>query len=640
MLTALARGARSRPAVPDSGVATSARRGGLAGLLALAALLALPHTASAALRWSACPDFRGVRCSSLTVPLDRTGVDPGQVRLRIARIGRRSGPTLMYLSGGPGGAGVSEMLSIMDVVPQLRGRFRIIGYDQRGTGRSGLLRCPAIEHDPHLRSPRAAAKCAQGLGAARRHYTTPDSVEDMEAIRQQLGVDKLTLFGISYGTDLALQYARFHPDHVARLIIDSVLDPDDRDPFFQPSFHNMAPTLRALCPARCRGLSADPAADLAQLVTRLRAKPMTGVAYDARGRSHRVTFGPTAMLDLMFNADYDPALRAALPAALLAALAGDPDPLARLLREGEKFNDLGPPSEFSSARYATVCEETPLPWDPGTPFEARGAATSQRLAALPPNAFFPFDAAAVVEDEINLCLNWPDVPRPAPVTPAGGYPAVPTLILQGAEDLRTPPEESAAVAAKIPGSKRLVVPGVGHAIVGADPSGCGVSALLRFVANRPGPTTCRRVPTRVPGVHYAPASFTALRGVPGLPRKVGRTVRAVAATIDDLRLVLSPAILANSGGGLRGGSWAAHGRRLDLRRYEAVPGVTLTGGGSRALRMRVGGGNAAHGTLMLRSGGRLSGMLDGKRIALRIGTSAASAVAAHASASRPAVREP
>src|SRR3954471_21851997 len=314
-------------------------------LLALLSLLVLPHAAQA-LTWSACPGFSGVRCATVTVPLDRTGADPGQVPLRVGRIGKSTGKTLMSLAGGPGGAGVSEMLGVIPIVPALMRRYRVVGYDQRGTGRSGLLRCPALERDPHLRDTAAAEQCATGLGVARRHYTTADSVQDMEAIRQQLGVDRLTLFGISYGTELALAYARAFPAHVDRLIIDSVVDPDDADPFFTPRFRNMAPSLRALCPARCKGLSADPAADLARLVAAVRTKPLRGFAYDARGRSHREMISPVSLLALMFQADYAPPLRAAMPAAINAALARDGAPMARLLREGDRFDDLGSPRSF------------------------------------------------------------------------------------------------------------------------------------------------------------------------------------------------------------------------------------------------------------------------------------------------------
>jgi pimeloyl-ACP methyl ester carboxylesterase len=598
-----------------------------AALLSLLCTLVAPAAAHA-LRWRPCSDFPDARCSHLTVPLDRSGVDPGTVRLRLADIGGRRRQVLMYLSGGPGGAGVSEMLGVMQSVPEVAARFRVIGFDQRGTGRSGLLRCPEIERDVRLSSPTAAQKCAERLGARRRHYTTPDSVADMEAIRQALGVQKLTLFGISYGTELALEYARAHPDHVARLIVDSVLDPDDRDPFFTAAFRAMTPTLRNLCPAGCRGISTDPVGDLATLVARVRAAPATGVAYDRRGRRHRMRITPTTLVDYMFDADYDPALRAALPAAVRAALHGDYAPLARLQRDGDVLAPVGPPSDFSSARYATVCEETPLPWAPGTPIAQRPAQAAAAAAARGPGAFRPFDAATAASDEVSLCLRWPDVPRPvAPVIP-GPYPAVPTLILQGGEDVRTPPEDSAHVASLIPGAIRVVVPGVGHAVTGDDASGCGERALLDFVAGAKVKATCRRVRTHVPAVPAPPTSFSALAKVGGFPARVGRTLRAIAATLDDLRLVLSPISLSNSGGGLRGGSWAVRdrGSQLVLRRYETVPGVTLSGSSRGArIRLRVGGRSAAHGTLVLRSGGRLSGRLGGRRIRVRLGSAAAAA---------------
>ena len=72
-----------------------------------------------------------------------------------------------------------------------------------------------------------------------------------------------------------------------------MVDTEDTDPFFTAGFRAMGPSLRSLCPGGCRGIRADPAADLAQLVAQLRAAPLRRVAYDARGRSHRVRIGPT-----------------------------------------------------------------------------------------------------------------------------------------------------------------------------------------------------------------------------------------------------------------------------------------------------------------------------------------------------------
>jgi pimeloyl-ACP methyl ester carboxylesterase len=600
-------------------VASTARKAVLPALLALTALLALPNIASAALDWRSCVDFRDARCASVTVPLDRAGVDPGTIDLRVGRAGKTTAPTLMYLSGGPGGAGLSEMLSVVSSLPELQSRFRLIGYDQRGTGRSGLLRCPKLEKDPHLRSTSAGEDCANRLGVARKHYTTADSVEDMEAIRAQLGVDKLTLFGISYGTELAIQYARTYPQHVERLILDSVVDPDDPDPYFTSTFRAMAPTLRSLCPGHCAGISENPAGDLGQLVAQLRAKPMVQRAFDDHGHAHKVTLTALDLLDLMLVTDYIPPLRAMLPIAVRSALEGDGALLARMIRDSSALDVLGSPRDFSTARYATVCETEPMPWDPGTPIDARPAIVQQRISALPADTFAPFDPPIVVEDEIDLCLRWPDVPRPPSTAAPLPYPTVPTLILQGGEDLRTPPEVSARVAARIPGAVRIVVPGTGHSTV-SDPRTCSRSAIDRFIAGKSLPKSpCKRIPTGIPAVLGAPKSFDSLRVSGGLPRKIGRTVSALGATLDDLRLVVSPAALATSGGGLRGGSWAIDGNKLVLRNYEAVTGVTVSGSGNARISLRVSGSKAASGEVTLRSGGRLSGTLGGRKISLRLG---------------------
>ena len=99
------------------------------------------------------------------------------------------------------------------------------------------------------------------------------------------------------------------------------------------------------------------------------------------------------------------------------------------------------------------------------------------------------------------------------------------------------------------------------------------------------------------------------------------------ATINDLDLVLSPATLTANGGGLRGGSWGIEGRRLVLRDYQAVTGVTVSGGGdlTRSLTFRIAGTKAAKGTLVLSSRG-LVGRAGGKRVVLRLTSAQASAL--------------
>src|SRR5206468_3314718 len=93
---------------------------------------------------------------------------------------------------------------------------------------------------PMRSSVRAARPQRRGAGddrslrrapPARAFYTTRDSVEDFEALRKALGVDKVTLYGVSYGTKVAVAYAMAHPEHVESLVLDSVVDPTYSDPF-------------------------------------------------------------------------------------------------------------------------------------------------------------------------------------------------------------------------------------------------------------------------------------------------------------------------------------------------------------------------------------------------------------------------
>ncbi len=177
--------------------------------LGVAATLIASAPADAAFR--PCSDLPDLQCTRISVPLDRSGALGGTVSLAVARMRARH-PTrraVLVLQGGPGGAGRSLVTALSAVLdPQLDNRD-LIGLDPRGTGRSGLLRCPRLERVTRVDSQaEAAADCARRLGPARAFYRTEDTVADIEAVRAALGIESLTIYGVSYGTKAALAGAR------------------------------------------------------------------------------------------------------------------------------------------------------------------------------------------------------------------------------------------------------------------------------------------------------------------------------------------------------------------------------------------------------------------------------------------------
>jgi hypothetical protein len=136
-----------------------------------------------------------------------------------------------------------------------------------------------------------------------------------------------------------------------------------------------------------------------------------------------------------------------------------------------------------------------------------------------------------------------------------------------------------------------------------------------------------------------PPSLDAVAPLPGLAGRIGRTATAIGFTVDDLAFSLSPAFLAYSGGGLRGGSFAVRRGRVIIRRFEAVHGVRVSGIARRGgLRLRVEGPAAAPGRVRLTRSGRLRGRLGGHRVDVRL--RGAGAAIASVSFRAPLVRRP
>jgi pimeloyl-ACP methyl ester carboxylesterase len=611
-------------------------RGAALVLSVVVAGLVLAAPADAALRFKRCGGY-GFACARLSVPLDRSGAVPGRVSLLVKRVrARRQGgatrPPLFVLAGGPGQSATESFGadSLGTLYPAYGSRDLII-FDQRGTGHSGLLRCRRLERANLLRAGPAAGACARSLGTRRAFYTSRDSTDDIEALRVQLGAERIALFGISYGTKVALGYARRFPDRVERLVLDSVVEIDGPDPYYLDSVQAARRALRSLCGRRCPW-TRDPVADLAGLVDRIASRgALRGRVVDARGRRRASRLTRVDLFTILIAGDYDPALRAAFPGAVRAALGGDATPLLRLRRRAFEVDAEPPPPllQSSGVYAATTCEEVPLPWARGAPPDPaeRHRQAAANAATVPDSAFEPFDrATALGSDTLDLCESWPQA-LAAPGFGSGPLPDVPVLLVEGEDDLRTPVENARRTAELFPRSRLVIAPATGHGAIGSDFSGCAQRAFARFVQLRPVPPPCasvRRPFSPVPPPPRRLADVPRLRGTSGTR---GRTLTTLKMTLLDVaedsitQLIFDPRDpdIAR-GGGLRAGRYRIDVENtLVLEGVAFVPGVTLSGRVRHFLtrrqegRLRIGGRAAPHGVVKIERQ-QLHGRLAGRRV--------------------------
>jgi proline iminopeptidase len=114
------------------------------------------------------------------------------------------GRPAVFLHGGPGSGCTPDARRYFD--PTV---YRVVLFDQRGSGRSRPL---ASEPDADLTT-----------------NTTAHLIADIETLREQQGIDRWTVLGVSWGSTLGLAYAEAHPDRVSALILAAVTTTSRRE---------------------------------------------------------------------------------------------------------------------------------------------------------------------------------------------------------------------------------------------------------------------------------------------------------------------------------------------------------------------------------------------------------------------------
>ncbi|WP_042394697.1 prolyl aminopeptidase [Streptacidiphilus carbonis] len=133
-----------------------------------------------------------------TSPYDSGFIDTGDGnRIYYEQLGNPEGKPALNVHGGPGSGAPQRPTRAWDPAC-----YRVIRFDQRNCGRS----------TPHAADPAADMSL----------NTTQHLIDDMERLREHLGIDKWLLNGASWGSTLILAYAQQHPERVTEIVIPAV----------------------------------------------------------------------------------------------------------------------------------------------------------------------------------------------------------------------------------------------------------------------------------------------------------------------------------------------------------------------------------------------------------------------------------
>jgi pimeloyl-ACP methyl ester carboxylesterase len=392
---------------------------------------------------------------------------------------------------------VAELnLIVAALPPSVVQNENVAAFDERGIGSSGQITCgpplaqvAAASPLPSRRgAPMSGAKTFAAIGVAcapkSKGVDTWTSAGDLDQIRRALGLKRIGIYGISYGTVLALTYASRFPSSTSEIVLDGTVDPRlslvtqaaAQAPALDAAFETWVAQCASssTCSWRPASLPAfnKLAASLARTPLQIPGQPS-------------VTDGDLLSATLLTLSD--PGLfTAPLAQALSSAAAGDGSGLRTLSQL--LLSDLDGASTVP-ALWATQCQ------DATTRLNATQAGSiAARLGST--------DAlgAEAVTNNLAGCVSWPAALRPLDRLRFDAR--VPTLVIESLHDPNTPVMEARLVASRL-GATVISSSAEGHTWIlnngysgvfsTGSPDACVDGPLSAFIAspnrNRPGRAT-------------------------------------------------------------------------------------------------------------------------------------------------------
>lgn len=416
-------------------------------------------------------------CGTLTVPESRVPAladDSNSIELAVAIL-RSTSPNplpdpIVFLDGGPGGYTLDFATYYASMFTSLRQERDIILFDQRGTGHSApATQCAELSRydydsiqndDPDYidlqRYEDALFECVQRhreSGTNFRALTSYESATDVRDLIVALGYEQANLFGISYGTRLALTVMRDHPDVVRAAVLDSVYPPQiDSYPQVARNFERSLSLIAEACAnsVTCHENYPDVTGAFIRLINQLNARPQRITYTDFyTGESYSVLLTGSRIIDATFSLLYDTNVLRQIPGYIYRALDGDFQPFLDELFRTLYFNQtyISIPMYFSVECYEEIAF---------TPPDVMTALTGKSTSII--------ESFAVDNDFYSrVCQRL----QPASVVPAENQPVrsdIPALMLTGVYDPITPPAWAFDTAAYLSRAYVFTFPGLSHGV--------------------------------------------------------------------------------------------------------------------------------------------------------------------------------
>ncbi len=444
------------------------------------------------------PPFIDVKCYDLIVPENRGRADSPTIRLHVAIYKSTSAEVapdpIVFLSGGPGQAAIANFSSGGLGFRAFRDNRDLIVFDQRGTGNSQpVLDCPetftaTVEtmgqnlslEDSNLRDTQAFQACHDRLvkeGIDLSAYTSAASAQDAEDLRHALGIEQWNIYGISYGTRLALTIMRDFPNGIRSAVLDSVLPP-------QVNLNNVRyidtqgalDHLFARCEAdkKCNETYPDLKKTFSDLVTKLDAEPITvRIRLPGSGGENDRVINGGDFFGIIRQMLFFDSLIPSIPMTIADTANKDYTSLTKaagIIFDSTFFAE-------GMEKSVTCFDESPLSPPIIEPGDVEKI--NPELANI---------ALSSVQTRYEVCLFW-GVEKGNPIESQPVTSDIPTLILSGEFDHATPPAWSQLAAETLSHSYYFEFPNIGHAVTSSDVStnGC-VSNLVNSFYDSPNTT--------------------------------------------------------------------------------------------------------------------------------------------------------